>query len=76
MKRLKTKEIATCESLFSKELETNNEHEKAKRKALAERDTHQVSKVEDAFGTDPVIMLEHERSALTVYNFVGKDGKW
>ena len=60
---MKTKEIATCEALFSKELETNNEHEKTKRKALEEKHTHQVSNVENALGTDPVIMLERERSA-------------
>ena len=63
MKRMKTKEIETCEALFSKELETNNEHEKTKRKALEEKHTHQVSNVEHALGTDPVIMLERERSA-------------
>ena len=56
-------EIASCEALFSKDLEKNNAHEKAKRKALEEKHTHQVSNVESALGTDPVIMLEQERSA-------------
>ena len=51
-------EIATCEAMFSKNLEKNTADEKAKRKALAEDHTHQVSNVKDALGTDPVIMLE------------------
>ena len=37
--------------------------EKVKRKALKEEDTHQVSNIKDALGTNPVIMLERERSA-------------
>ena len=40
MKRMKRKEIETCEAVFSRELETNNEYEKTKRKALEERYTH------------------------------------
>ena len=60
---MKTKEIETCEAVFSRELETNNEYEKTKRKALEEKHTHQVSNVEDDLGTNPVIMLEREHSA-------------
>ena len=62
--KTKTKEIDTCEALFSRELATNKEHEKTKRNALEEKHKHQVSNIEDALGTDPVIMLERERSAL------------
>ena len=57
---MKTNKIETCEAMFSCELKTNNEHEKAKRKALEEKHTHQVSNVKDALGTDPVIVLERE----------------
>ena len=63
MKRLKTKEVETCEAMFNCELEINNADEKAKRKALEEEDTHHVSNVNDALGTNPVIMLERKRSA-------------
>ena len=45
----------------------NNEEEKATRKVLEEEDTHQVSKVKDALGTDPVIMLEREPSAWAIF---------
>ena len=44
-------EIAKCEALFSKDLEKNNADEKAKRKALEEEHTHQVSNIETALGT-------------------------
>ena len=63
MRKLQRNEIEACEALFTKKSQTNTADEKAKRKALAEEHTHQVSNVKDALGTDPVIMLERERSA-------------
>ena len=63
MRKLQRNEIETCETMFNREMEINIEDATAKRKALEERDTHQVSNVEDALGTDPVIMLELKRSA-------------
>ena len=63
MRKLQRNEIEACEALFTKKSQANTADEKAKRKALAEEHTHQVSNVKDALGTDPVIMLERERSA-------------
>ena len=67
MRKLQRNEIETCEMMLNRELEVNSEDEKPKRKALEERYTHQVSKVKDALGTNPVIMLECEQSALTEF---------
>ena len=63
MKKMKWKEIDKSEKVFEHEKKVNNEMGKATRKALEEEDTHQVSNVKDAVGTNPVIMLECERSA-------------
>ena len=56
-----------CEKVFAHDEKFNNVTEKAKRKALKEKDMHQVSNVKDALGTNPVIMLERERFAWTEF---------
>ena len=63
MKHLKKREIESCEKVFPCEMTLNNKEEKVKRKALEEKDMHQVSNVKDALGTNLVIMLERKRSA-------------
>ena len=61
------KEIETCEKVFAHEMKLNNEDKHMKTKALEEKHTHQVSSIKDALGTNPVIMLERERSSLAEF---------
>ena len=63
MKKMKRAEIDTCDKVLAHEKDVNNEQKKEKRTALEAEDMHQVGKVKDALGTNPVIMLEREHCA-------------
>ena len=70
MRKMKRKESDTCKKLFTHDEAVNNETEKVKRKALEEEDTHQVSSIKNALGTDQVIMLARERSAWAKFRLM------